>query len=296
MNTLSEQLGIPIHIIDLSESFNRSVVEYFIKSYQSGRTPNPCLVCNPTIKFGALLDYAMSLGTDFLATGHYARITQDEQNRPHLRKGADPVKDQSYFLAFLTEAQLDRVMFPLGGLTKKDITINAEKSGLYPVSSKESQDVCFISGDYKDFLSEEKGFTGKPGPIVTTGGERIGRHNGLHSFTIGQRRGINCPSTTPFYVIRLDMENNALVVGRKNELLSRSCTVRDVHWISGAPSFPLQAVTRIRYSHKGTSSTLYPEQGNRLTVEFQEPAASVTPGQGAVFYRDDEVLGGGWIV
>ena len=296
MSCLSARLGIPIHILDLTDLFENLVVHDFVAQYQNGKTPNPCLVCNPGIKFGRVLYYALSLGADRLATGHYARVETDS-GLARLYKGLDTTKDQSYFLAFLNQTQLKRALFPLGRLSKADIVEKAKAAGLAPLIRKESQDVCFIHDDYKAFLLSRSGFRHENGEIRTTDGKKVGTHTGLHSFTIGQRRGINCPAAFPYYVIRLDTESNTLVVGSKDELLSDRLSVRNPSWIQeNSPDFPLTALTRIRYSHKGVPATVHRDDQGTLDVTCHEPVLSVTPGQGAVFYREDEVLGAGWIV
>lgn len=295
MSNVSEQLGIPVHILDVSALFERSVVNYFVGQYQAGETPNPCLTCNPLIKFGLVLDYALSIGADLLATGHYARTVTNDNGYARLFKGKDPIKDQSYFLAFLKQEQLKRALFPLGNLNKSEITGKANAAGLRSVSQKESQDVCFIPDDYKDFLLSRPGFRHGKGDIRISDGAKVGTHNGLHSFTIGQRRGINCPAAFPFYVTRLDTATNTLFVGPKHELLSDHVSVKGLSWINEPTQFPFEAITRIRYSHKGVFSTLNLKENGHLDVACHEPVMSVTRGQGAVFYRDDEVLGGGWI-
>ena len=295
MSSLSAQLGIPIHIMDAQGIFEQSVVSYFVEKYQNGETPNPCLICNPLIKFGVVMDFARRIGSDALATGHYARVTVDDHGNARLLKGWDEAKDQSYFLAFLKQDQLKHSLFPLGELTKTEITCKAQQAGLKPVSSKESQDICFIPKDYKAFLLNRPGFRYEKGDITTSDGVKIGVHNGLHSFTIGQRRGINCPAPFPYYVTRIDTSTNTLIVGPKHELAADRVTVKGVSWINEPLSFPFETTTRIRYSHKGVGSTLTMGDNGQLNVTCHAPVSSVTRGQGAVFYKDDEVLGGGWI-
>ena len=293
---LAGQIGIPFRILDLSDRFRQDVTRYFIDSYEKGLTPNPCMVCNPRIKFGALFDFARTLGAEHLATGHYARIRTDDSGRFHLLRGADRAKDQSYFLAFLRQDQLARAIFPLGELTKVSVKAMAAAKGLKPVTTGESQDVCFIKGlSYGDFLARQPNFTPQPGPIEDLAGNLIGRHNGLHLFTIGQRRGINCPAAEPYYVIRLDIARNRLIVGSKKDLLSSSCRVTDINWIVKGPVAPLEVHTRVRYRSKEVASTVIPQDENTALVQFNRPQSAVTPGQGAVFYNGDEILGGGWI-
>ena len=211
---MGRQLGIPIEILDCADPFQRKVVDYFVDTYQKGLTPNPCAVCNPAIKFGTVLAHARKLGASRLATGHYARIVRDETGRCHLHKGADTEKEQSYFLAFLSRDQLGAACFPLGDRTKVSVIRTARENELRPAAKGESQDVCFIRrGTYGAFIARQPGFSARPGPIQDIAGNTLGRHRGLHRFTVGQRRGIDCPAAEPYYVVRLDTDRNRLVVG-----------------------------------------------------------------------------------
>jgi tRNA-specific 2-thiouridylase len=293
---IGEQLGIPVDIVDIRDEFQEKIVDYFCRTYQSGQTPNPCMHCNPTIKFGTILAHAKNIGAQKLATGHYARIKRDPNGHYHLFKGRDPKKDQSYFLARLSRQQLANAWFPLGEMQKSEIKQMATQKGLYPVTQKESQDVCFIKNEaYAEFIAKQTGFDPQPGLIENVNGQVIGEHRGLHLFTIGQRRGINCPAAEPYYVVRLDGERNRLIVGSKNDLLSTECRVTGINWIGGEPSAPMEIHTRVRYRSQEVAATVIPGDRNTALVRFKEPQASITPGQGAVFYRSDEVLGGGWI-
>jgi len=293
---IANQIGITVKIIDISTDFKLKIVDYFTRTYLSGKTPNPCLVCNPSIKFGTLLNFARKLGASHLATGHYARISEDSLGRFHLLRGIDTKKDQSYFLAFMTQKQLARAYFPLGKMTKSDVKKMAKEKGLRPQIKKESQDICFIKDNrYGDFLSQQRDFKAKPGDVVDIEGNILGRHNGLHLFTIGQRRGINCPALQPYYVVRIDTNRNRLIVGLKKDLLSSSCKVSDINWIIEKPSSPLDIDTRVRYRHKAVRSKLIPDASTSATIIFETPQSAITPGQGAVFYKDDDVIGGGWI-
>ncbi|MEW5909283.1 MAG: tRNA 2-thiouridine(34) synthase MnmA [Thermodesulfobacteriota bacterium] len=293
---IAQQLKIPLHVLDLSADFKKTIVDYFIEAYQSGQTPNPCLMCNPVIKFGILLDFARKHGANRLATGHYARIQKDENGAPRLFQGVDPEKDQSYFLARLNSEQLSAASFPLGELTKNQVRKLAGEAGLTPVFSRESQDVCFIKNStYSEFLTSMKGDSPEEGWIEHIDGNRLGRHHGLHQFTIGQRKGINCPSSKPFYVVKLDTKRNRLIVGSKEDLLSGSCRVEKINWIGLPPETPLRVRTRIRFRHTAAPSMVIPIDEKTALVKFDEKQSAVTPGQGAVFYRRTEVLGGGWI-
>ena len=293
---LSEQLDIPVEIMDCRREFSTGVVDYFIHTYARGQTPNPCLVCNPAIKFGRAFDFARTLGAEKIATGHYARTEVDQEGGCRLLKGKDAAKDQSYFLARLTQDQLQRAVFPLGRMTKKETMHMAQASGLSPLSQAESQDICFIrKGRYAEFLERQPGFTWEPGPIKDATGNVIGRHRGLHRFTIGQRRGINCPAGEPYYVIRIDARDNSLIVGFKNETLSAACRVDSINWIQAKPPSARPIQTKLRYRHRAVASQLLPQGADRALVCFDQPQSAVTPGQGAVFYAGDEVLGGGII-
>jgi len=293
---LADRLGIPCEILDLRAPFRQDVINYFTDSYEKGLTPNPCMVCNPRIKFGALFDFARKLGAERLATGHYARIKTDGSSRFHLFRGVDRAKDQSYFLAFLRQDQLARAVFPLGEFTKASVKEMAAANGLKPVTTGESQDICFVRGlTYGEFLARQPNFTPQPGPIEDGRGNLIGRHNGLHLFTIGQRRGINCPASEPYYVVRIDTRQNRLIVGFKKDLGAAHCRVTDINWINGMPPAPLKVDTRVRYRHQAAPSIVAPLDDRTAIVTFDEPEAAITPGQGAVFYQGDEVLGGGWI-
>lgn len=300
MGPIEAQLQAPLEVVDLRQSFQDRVVDYFTRAYAAGLTPNPCLVCNPAIKFGRLLAHARSLGAAVLATGHYARIVPDTRGNPQLYRGLDATKDQSYFLARLTPDQLSRAHFPLGALTKADTRRMAAEAGLQPLAEKESQDICFIhDGAYSDFLSSQPGFCATPGPVVDTAGRRLGTHQGLHRHTVGQRRGLGIPGPAPYYVVRLEPQTNRLVVGTKEKLYRRRCRVEGINWVAPPATEPLAkplaVAVRIRYRHQAVPARLMPTENRGAEILFAEPQAAVTPGQGAVFYDGDRVLGGGWI-
>ncbi len=291
-----KQLSLPLVVVDLRKSFREVVVDYFTNAYRNGETPNPCLLCNPSIKFGVLFEKVRQLGATKLATGHYVRVEKNGQGIYRLRKGLDGSKDQSYFLARLTQDQLARSLFPLGDWTKQAVRDLAATAGLQPLNKQESQDVCFIpDGSYADFLIRNGPMVPCPGDIVDTTGRRVGTHSGLHQFTIGQRRGINCPASQAYYVVRLDTPNNRLVVGFKDELATDSCRVRDISWIGAVPRESLTVEVRIRYRHRAVACVVTPIGDHAADVRFDQPQTAVTPGQGAVFYQGDQILGGGWI-
>ena len=294
---IEAQLGIDVKIVDIRSEFQEKIIDYFTRSYLAGQTPNPCMRCNPVIKFGTILSSARKLGAERLATGHYARIKKDSTGSLHLLQGRDTAKDQSYFLARLTPEQLAGACFPLGDMNKVDVKELARQQGLRPGTRSESQDVCFIKNrSYGQFMAGQKNFSPRPGPIETLDGKIVGEHDGLHLFTIGQRRGINCPATEPYYVVRLDTARNRLVVGAKKDLLASECKVVDINWIQPVPTSPVEVRTRVRYRSREVISTLLPRDAHTARVRFKTPLAAITPGQAAVFYEDDEVLGGGWIV
>lgn len=293
----AEQIGISLEVIDCSLPFEREIVRYFIGAYRSGQTPNPCVVCNQRIKFGVTLEKAKALGASALATGHYARIRKETRGQLCLLKGVDQAKDQSYFLSRLTEEQLSQAMFPLGSHTKEEVREMAKAWQLAPLARGESQELCFVrTPSYREFLANLGEFVSKPGAIVNARGDILGRHQGLHAYTIGQRRGIGIPGPEPYYVLLLDNRQNRLVIGPKSELADTECTVTHINWIGiEPPDKPLAVKTRIRYRHKEANSTLTPLGRDRANVSFSEPQYAITPGQAAVFYQGERVLGGGWI-
>ncbi len=296
LRPLAAQLDLPLEVVDLRTTFRRIVVDYFTKAYTLGRTPNPCLVCNAGIKFGDLLAHARRRGAAYLATGHYARIMRDTQGLPQLYKGVDAAKDQSYFLARLTRDQLAAARFPLGGLTKDRTRDIAREAGLTPLTDQESQDICFIrEGGYVQFLERHLSFRDTAGPVVDTTGKRVGIHKGLHRFTIGQRRGIGIPGPAPYYVVGLEPHANRLVVGAKMDLYQDACRVSEINWIAAPPKDAIQVAARIRYRHQAAPARLAPLNSSSAEIRFTTPQKAVTPGQGAVFYAGDRVLGGGWI-
>jgi tRNA-specific 2-thiouridylase len=285
-------LGIPYYEVDLQKEFESCVVDYFCREYQQGRTPNPCVVCNQCIKFGLLLDKAFSLGADYLATGHYARVEHSSDGH-RLLKAADTRRDQSYFLYTLTQERLGHVLFPLGEHSRDEAKQMVKQAGL-PTATRSSQDICFISQkNYGAFLSQR--FPTLPGDIVDTHGKILGQHRGIVFYTIGQRHGLGLASGKPLYVVRIEPESNRIVLGHEKELYSQKLTAQKLNWISGkAPQQPITARAKIRYKSKEAEASLF-FRNDSVDVHFAQPQKAVTPGQAIVFYNRDEVLGGGII-
>jgi tRNA-specific 2-thiouridylase len=296
-------LGIPFYVVNFENRFEQDVVRPFIGEYLAGRTPIPCTLCNNFLKFDQFLSTAASLGAETVATGHYARIRRDERTgRRLLLRGVDASRDQTYFLFGLTQDQLARTEFPLGEFQKSQVREMARQMGL-PVAEKgDSQEICFVpNGDYAAFIESyfrEQGIPmGQPrGEIVDRDGRKLGEHSGIHRYTIGQRRGLNVAAGEPLYVIGTDPAAQRVIVGRNDELLKAELEAANVNWIAFAePPAELRAQVRIRNKHAAAPATVYPQPGARARVRFEEPQRAVTPGQAAVFYDGDLVLGGGWI-
>jgi len=292
-------LGIPLFPLDLRAPFQAEVIDPFLREYLSGRTPNPCALCNPRIKFGPLMERAVELGAESFATGHYARTRWDaEKKRFVLLKGIDAEKDQSYFLWGLAQGQLARCLFPNGGLTKEEVREIGRAKGLPLAERGESQEICFIPhGDYRDFLQRRlQGKVAPGGEIVDKEGRPLGRHQGIFGFTIGQRRGIGIPSRRPYYVLRIDPPANRVVVGHKEDLLAQGLLARGMHWVSiPPPRKEFRGVGKVRYRHAGEGCEVTPGGEAEVVVRFNEPQEAITPGQALVLYQDDRLLGGGWI-
>jgi tRNA-specific 2-thiouridylase len=293
---IKNQLDIPIKLVDCRQYFQMTIVDYFVQKYRDGLTPNPCMICNPLIKFGIIFDLARQTGASYFATGHYARIIKKESHLYLLQKGTDTRKDQSYFLALLPKKILPFVRFPLGTMTKQQVMEMADLKKLTPVTKKESQDICFIQdNDYAKFITDQAGNSSSPGLITDLDGHKIGTHNGLHKFTIGQRRGINCPADEPYYVLKIDIKQNRLIVGSKKDLYKPSLTIKNINWFIPKPDSPLDVFVKIRYRHEAAKATLIPRKNNSVMICFKKPQFAITPGQGAVCYVNNEVIAGGWI-
>ena len=297
VRAVADFLQIPLTVVDLSEPFQQEVVDYFCSSYFFGKTPNPCVVCNRTIKCGRLLDQALeNLGADLLATGHYARISGDETTGYRLLKGVDSKKDQSYFLGLLTQAQLAHLCFPLGGFRKEEVYDLAAEFGLAFGYTAESQDICFLKDQsVGEFLAVHSPGQERPGPMLTLQGREIGRHAGIHHFTIGQRRGLGLPDATPWYVAGLDLARNAVLVGKDADLWQKEILLPAVHWLNGQPPvLPRVCEVKIRSRHSACQAEIAEHDGGVL-MTFAQPQRAVTPGQFAVFYEGEVVLGCGEI-
>jgi tRNA-specific 2-thiouridylase len=299
------ELGFPFYVLNLEKEFERDVVQPFVNSYLNGETPIPCVACNSRLKFASLDKLAVSLGCEKVATGHYARVEFDEATqRYRLLRGRDPQKDQTYFLWELTQEQLSRALFPLGELSKSDARQAARDNQLAVAEKKESQEICFVpDGDYAGFIDrylEAEALADRQpgaGEIVTSGGKVIGTHGGIHRYTIGQRRGIGIAESRPLYVLGINVGTNQLIVGGDDELLSNEFTAAGVNWIAeGNRAENVRAEVRVRYRHTAAAASIYPMKNGRVRVIFDEPQRAITPGQATVFYRGNEVVGGGWII
>jgi len=294
---VAAKLDIPFYVIDAKDVFKETVVQYFLDGYARGETPNPCLLCNRQIRWTFLLDHALALGAEFMATGHYVRRIKDESGKIKLLRAVDHSKDQSYVLHVLTQDKLQRALFPVGDYPKPEIRAIAESFGLSTASRPDSQDLCFLAGDdYRNFLQRNATEMLKPGEIVTTDGRSMGQHSGLANYTIGQRKGLNIASHVPLYVMKKQAVGNTLVVGTLDELGFTELTARDVNWSSGeAPRESFRAQVKIRYTAKEVEALVSPLEGDQVSVAFDAPVRDVTAGQAAVFYQDEVMLGGGII-
>ncbi len=295
---ICSKLGIPFYVIDESEKFKKVVIDYFASEYKLGKTPNPCVICNEKIKFSTLINRAIQLGAKYVATGHYARVEYSEQyNRWLLKRGADLKKDQSYFLFLLKQDQLARIIFPLGNIKKENTRELAEKHNLKTAKKAESQEICFAADkDYVKYLTQLGLISERKGEIVNSSGKLLGYHNGIHFFTIGQRKGIKIAAPQPYYVTNLDAENNRVIVGSQNDLISNELRAVQCNWIMFENlQQEIEVMAKIRYNHPGAPATVIPEKDGTVLVRFHTPQRAITPGQACVFYKEDIVIGGGWI-
>ncbi len=300
---VAETIGIPYYVVNHEERFERDVVRPFVEEYLSGRTPIPCSLCNNHLKFDQLLVVARQIGADRVATGHYAQVTfNEETGRWLLKRPADKSKDQTYFLFGLTQEQLSRTMFPLGGMTKPEVRELARKHALVIAEKPDSQEICFVpGGDYKRFLDAYLAEQGEPpletpGEMVTTDGRVIGEHTGIHNFTVGQRKGLGIATGSPLYVLQIKGDTRQVIVGKDEELYSRTLSTHRVNLISTAElREPMRVAVKIRHRHQPAPALIEATGPDQILVTFDDPQRAITPGQAAVFYDGDTVVGGGWI-
>jgi len=296
--TVATRLGIDYDVFDYRDLFERTVVQPFCTEYMAGRTPNPCVVCNREIKFGKLLETARSLGMDYLATGHYARVERQSATGKYLlRRGIDEHKDQSYVLSRLTQDRIRSILLPLGSMHKDDVKRYAARIGLSAEDVPESQEVCFVvDGDYRSFLTERVREASRPGAILDTAGRKIGEHRGIAFYTVGQRKGLGITSREPMYVIRIDAEGNAIVVGPKETTYTSRVRIEDVSWTCDEPpAGESEVYVQIRSMHRAARALIDLRDGGEVYVEFADAQRAVTPGQTAALYRGDMLIGGGTI-
>jgi tRNA-uridine 2-sulfurtransferase len=289
-------IGIPHYIVNLERTFEEHVIDDFVREYAAGRTPIPCVHCNGDLKFASLVERASGFDAEVVATGHYAQVDFDEVSRRYrLRRGVDAQKDQSYFLFTLSQAQLARARFPVGHLDKTAVREEAHRLGLRVAGKKDSQEICFVpAGEHPEFVGRRAGLPG--GAIRDREGRELGRHDGVHRFTIGQRKGLGLSTGVPLYVVGIDAATADVTVGAKADLERDSLTASRVNWISGdAPDAAIRAHARIRYRHTEAPATITPLGDDRVSVVFDAPQTAITPGQAVVFYHQDCVVGGGWI-
>ncbi len=294
---ICHNLNIPFYVLDYQKEFRESVIDYFVEEYSRGYTPNPCVMCNKKIKNNLLLRKVDELECDYLATGHYAKIHFNTLNqRLQLVRPQDLRKDQTYFLHSIPADDLHRMMFPLADIIKPEVRNIAKKLNFSTAKKPDSQEICFVPKNYRNFLKQELNEDPEPGEFISISGKVLGKHLGLPFYTIGQRRGLGLSDSTPYYVVKIDKENNKIILGKENDLFSKTIFVSGVNWLSiSPPKEPLKVTVKLRYSHKGVAASVFPTSDNKVQLELDTPERAVTPGQAAVFYQDKILLGGGWI-
>lgn len=295
--SVAAKIGIPYYVFDFSREFEKGVIDYFCREYNRGATPNPCILCNQILKFNVLLKKSRELGCDYIATGHYAKIGYNRLNgRYYVKEGKDKAKDQSYFLAFVSQEALSQAIFPLGGMTKERARVLAKNIGLKVHGKAGSQEICFINEHYADYLKRKGAITNGEGDIFDTKGGRIGRHKGIHLYTIGQRKGLGVACKKPLYVVKIDKAKNAVIAGTKEEVRKLVFAASEPRWMAiGGINKPAEFLTKIRYGHKKAPAAVKKAENGELIVTFKTPQEAITPGQAAVFYRGDAVMGSAWI-
>ncbi len=295
---VASALGFPHYIVNFEKAFQATVVQNFVSEYAAGRTPIPCVHCNSDLKFATLVERAAGFDAAFVATGHYARVRFDEDTRRHtLLRGVDGDKDQSYFLFSLTQDQLAHAVFPVGDMTKPDVRAYATRHNLLVADKPDSHEICFVpDGDAAGFVERHMDGAPRDGAITDSSGKILGRHTGVHKFTVGQRKGLGLSSVIPLYVLHVDAKDAHITVGSRDELGERNLVASGVNWISGdAPVAPVRITARIRHRHRDAAAIVTADGASRAEVIFDEAQTAITPGQAVVFYRDEEVIGGGWI-
>ena len=293
---ICERLEIPFYVLDFQEDFQSNVIDYFVNEYASGRTPNPCVMCNRKVKSELLLKKADELDCELLATGHYAKILKDDTGKIELHRPRDRKKDQTYFLHGIPYYQLQRLIFPLQDHIKSEVRLIAKKLKLDSASKPDSQEICFIDKDYREFLGAQNFITENPGNFINLDGKVLGKHRGVPFYTIGQRRGLGISDSTPWYVVAINVDENQVVLGKRENLLFNEVQVKDINWLIEPPQEPREVMVQLRYSHRVCEAILKPLATDQAIMHLHFSERAVAAGQAAVFYEGDRVLGGGWIV
>ena len=293
---ICERLEIPFYVLDFQEDFQSNVIDYFVNEYALGRTPNPCVMCNRTVKGELLLKKADELDCELLATGHYAKIFKDDTGKIELHRPRDRKKDQTYFLHGIPYYQLQRLIFPLQDHIKSEVRLIAKKLKLDSASKPDSQEICFIDKDYREFLGAQNFITENPGNFINLDGKVLGKHRGVPFYTIGQRRGLGISDSTPWYVVAINVDENQVVLGKRENLLFNEVQVKDINWLIEPPQEPREVMVQLRYSHRVCEAILKPLATDQAILHLHFSERAVAAGQAAVFYEGDRVLGGGWIV